>query len=152
MGPARQRRGARDERRSWQVGLRFGALTRAERGVGAGARDGPLGSSASGRALLVGRRRGRRVGRCGCGPCGASEARACGLSCERGACWAAGKTGLPSGRGAAPAGPVLVAGPAWKRGSAGSGRAGREQAGLQHVLGWVGSSLFLLLIPFLFYF
>ena len=47
MGPARQRRGARGEWRSWQVGLRFGALTRAERGVGAGARDGPLGSSAS---------------------------------------------------------------------------------------------------------
>ena len=42
MGLARQRRGARDERRRWQVGLRFGELTWVERGVDAGARDGPL--------------------------------------------------------------------------------------------------------------
>ena len=33
MGLARQRRGARDERRRWQVGLRFGELTRVERDV-----------------------------------------------------------------------------------------------------------------------
>ena len=48
MGLARRRRGARDERRRWQVGLRFEELTWVERGVDAGARDGPLGSSASG--------------------------------------------------------------------------------------------------------
>ena len=96
MGPARQRRGARGERRSWQVGLRFGALTRAERGVGAGARDGPLGSSASGEGR-AGVRCWWAAGEGGewvaavAGRAGQAKARACGLSCERGACWAAGK-------------------------------------------------------------
>jgi hypothetical protein len=55
--PARQRRGARDERRSWQVGLRFGVLTRAKRGEHAGR----AGADMRGRDVRE-REEGRRAG------------------------------------------------------------------------------------------
>jgi len=57
VGPACQRRGARDKRRRWRVGLRFGALTWAERcvGVGRGVRLVVAGGAADKRVCRVSR-------------------------------------------------------------------------------------------------